>query len=57
MLEQAIAYLDCAVHEMHVGGDHTIFIGIVKAAGVNRPDESPLLYYSGKYRAVGKEIT
>ena len=56
VLEQAIAYLDCEVHEMHVGGDHTIFIGIVKAAGVNRPDEAPLLYYSGKYRAVGAEI-
>ena len=56
VLNDAIAFLDCTVHETFISGDHTIFIGLVQAGGVQKPDVAPLLYFSGKYRALGEEI-
>lgn len=46
-----LAYLDCTVAATYDGGDHSIFIGDVRAAG---SDESgtPLLYFNRSYRAV-----
>lgn len=43
----ALAWLDCAVQELHPGGDHTIVIGRVERAAV--ADGAPLAYYRGKY--------
>lgn len=56
VLENAIAFLDCRVSQVISGGDHTIFIGSVEAANVKRPDESPLLYFHGKYHKLGDGI-
>lgn len=50
VLDDAIAYLDCVVARALDAGDHTIFIGRVQAAGVQRPDDAPLLYFNGQYR-------
>jgi flavin reductase (DIM6/NTAB) family NADH-FMN oxidoreductase RutF len=56
VLDEAIAFLDCRVTQVIAGGDHTIFIGLVEAASVKRPDELPLLYYHGKYHKLGDGI-
>lgn len=49
ILEGALAYFDCRLNVHHDGGDHTIFIGDVVAAGY-RTDAEPLLYYASAYR-------
>jgi flavin reductase (DIM6/NTAB) family NADH-FMN oxidoreductase RutF len=56
VLNDAVAFLDCAVHEVFAAGDHTIFVGLVKAAGVHKPDEAPLMYFSGKYHKLGDAL-
>src|SRR5215207_5949278 len=48
ILDEAVGYLDCRVEHVYPGGDHTIFVGRVEAAGAS--DEAPLLYYRGRYR-------
>ena len=48
VLDGTSAFLECAVHSAVDGGDHTIFIGRVQAAGAN-DDISPLLYCRGSY--------
>ena len=45
----AIAWLDCRIAQRHRAGDHTVFIGQVLAARVQRPDALPLLYHDGSY--------
>jgi flavin reductase (DIM6/NTAB) family NADH-FMN oxidoreductase RutF len=44
LLEDAIAWFICDVHERHPGGDHSIFIGLVRECGA-KPGRRPLLYY------------
>ena len=56
VLADAIAFLDCRVIEPLVTRDHTIFIGQVEAAGLQKPDQAPLLYYMGAYHAVGDGV-
>jgi flavin reductase (DIM6/NTAB) family NADH-FMN oxidoreductase RutF len=47
VLEDALAWLDCRVAEALPGGDHTIFLGEVLAAGAR--EGTPLVYYRGGY--------
>ncbi len=48
VLDQAIAYFICDVHERFPGGDHSIFIGnVVKLA--YRPQSRPLLYFASEF--------
>lgn len=49
ILEGALAYFDCRLLERHDGGDHTLFIGEIVAAGY-REDAEPLLWYASGYR-------
>lgn len=49
ILEGALGYVDCRLHEILPGGDHDIFIGEI-VAGETHDDRQPLLYFSGKYR-------
>lgn len=49
ILEDALAYFDCRLTTRHDGGDHTIFIGEIVAAGY-REDAEPLLWYASGYR-------
>ena len=46
-LHGARARLDCRVHALHAGGDHTIIVGEVLA--VARSTASPLLFADGKF--------
>ncbi|MGH9067521.1 MAG: flavin reductase family protein [Acidimicrobiales bacterium] len=43
VLEQALAYLDCRVHEALRLGSHTLFVGEVADAGFNRAEDTPVL--------------
>ena len=49
ILDCAIAYFDCRLTARHDGGDHTIFLGEIVAAGY-REDADPLLWYGSAYR-------
>ena len=51
VLEGCLAYLECAVADRCVGGDHTIFIGAVLDGDVLR-EAPPLLFYRGAYRRI-----
>ena len=57
VLNDAIAFLDCKVVQAFAAGDHTIFVGEVLSGDVQHPDQTPLLYFNGKYRDLGGEIT
>jgi flavin reductase (DIM6/NTAB) family NADH-FMN oxidoreductase RutF len=48
ILEGALAYFDCRLTARHDGGDHTIFLGEIVAAGF-REDAEPLLWYASGY--------
>ena len=54
ILEPALAWLDCSVHERFEGGDHTIVIGRVIDLAVEQRDASPLLFFSGRYRHIAE---
>jgi 3-hydroxy-9,10-secoandrosta-1,3,5(10)-triene-9,17-dione monooxygenase reductase component len=48
VLGKAIAYFICDVHERFPGGDHSIFIGLVRECGAI-PGRRPLLYFRSKF--------
>jgi flavin reductase (DIM6/NTAB) family NADH-FMN oxidoreductase RutF len=50
ILDGGLAWLDCRLHQAHDGGDHTIFVGTVVAAGVTAGQDDPLLYFGSQYR-------
>jgi flavin reductase (DIM6/NTAB) family NADH-FMN oxidoreductase RutF len=50
ILAGGLAWLDCRLEQSYSGGDHTIFIGRVVAAGVAAGQDDPLLYFGGQYR-------
>ena len=43
ILDQAVAYVDCAVRHAHEVGDHILFIGEVIDAGFQQPEDTPVL--------------
>lgn len=45
LLTSTLGWLDCRLWASHDGGDHTIFVGEVLAAGID-PTAAPLLYHS-----------
>jgi flavin reductase len=53
ILEGALAYFDCRLTERHDGGDHTIFLGEIVAAGF-REDAEPLLWYASGYHRLAR---
>ncbi len=54
ILEDALAYFDCRLTARHDGGDHTVFLGEIVAAGY-REDADPLLWYGSEYRALAPD--
>src|SRR2546428_4515192 len=57
IIEGALAYLDCRTITEHHGGDHTIFIGEVAAAG-ELSDHAPPGFYPGQDGAIkGNKVT
>jgi flavin reductase (DIM6/NTAB) family NADH-FMN oxidoreductase RutF len=57
ILADALAWLDCTIHSRHIAGTHTIYIGLVEASNVPRPDESALIYWNQGYRRIEKVST
>ncbi|WP_257027804.1 MULTISPECIES: flavin reductase family protein [unclassified Streptomyces] len=47
-LTGAVAWIDCAIHAVHTGGDHLIVVGRVNALGTQDAD-SPLLFHRGRF--------
>ncbi len=54
ILAGALAYFDCRLSERRDGGDHTMFLGDVVAAGY-REDAEPLVWYGSRYRRLATE--
>jgi len=52
ILEDSLAWFDCSLQAVHDGGDHTIFVGRVEAAG--HSEGRPLLYYEGDYHRMAE---
>jgi flavin reductase (DIM6/NTAB) family NADH-FMN oxidoreductase RutF len=50
VLDGALAVLECETWRKMDAGDHTIFLGLVKAARAR--EGRPLLYFSGGYRRI-----
>ncbi|MFF1383509.1 flavin reductase family protein [Arthrobacter sp. NPDC058288] len=48
VLDQALAWVDCELHQEYDGGDHTIVLGAVRALGA-RDGGEPLLFFKGGY--------
>ncbi len=55
ILPDTMAAFDCLHHAHHEGGDHRIIVGRVVAMEHNVEGE-PLLFFGGKYRALGDEV-
>jgi flavin reductase len=55
ILHAALAYLECRLQSAQEAGDHTIFIAEVEDVVVRNGD--PLLFFRGKYRNIGEEVT
>jgi flavin reductase len=54
ILDGAIAYFDCRLAARHDGGDHTVFIGEIVAAGFEEGAD-PLLYFASRYRRLAPD--
>lgn len=54
VLDGGVGWLDCAVVAVHDGGDHGIFVGEVRAAGIDDA-RAPLVWFGGRYRALAPE--
>jgi len=50
VLEEALAWLDCEIRDIHVAGDHSIVVGEVVACGCG--EGGPLVFYGGDYRRI-----
>jgi 3-hydroxy-9,10-secoandrosta-1,3,5(10)-triene-9,17-dione monooxygenase reductase component len=48
ILEDVLAWIDCAIDAEHQAGDHIIVVGRVNEIGVER-DGTPLVFYKGGY--------
>jgi flavin reductase (DIM6/NTAB) family NADH-FMN oxidoreductase RutF len=51
LLTGSIAWLECEVHELLEGGDHTIVIGRAVGGCVDS-DAPPLIFFRGRYRRI-----
>jgi flavin reductase (DIM6/NTAB) family NADH-FMN oxidoreductase RutF len=51
VLDQALAWVDCELHQEYDGGDHTIVVAAVRALSA-RAGAEPLLFFKGEYVGV-----
>ena len=50
ILTDALAWLDCTIHNSYPAGTHTLYIGEVQASATPRAEASPLIYWNRGYR-------
>lgn len=55
-LPGSLARLDCALHDVADGGDHSIFIGRVERCTVGEEAATPLIYWKGSYRNLAERL-
>jgi flavin reductase (DIM6/NTAB) family NADH-FMN oxidoreductase RutF len=48
ILDGVLGFVECQIKQCYDGGDHTIVVGEILAAGAN--GERPLLFFRGKYQ-------
>ena len=50
-LAGTVAWIDCAIHAVHTGGDHLIVVGRVDALGTSDDEngDAPLLFHRGRF--------
>jgi 3-hydroxy-9,10-secoandrosta-1,3,5(10)-triene-9,17-dione monooxygenase reductase component len=48
VLDGALAWMDCELHQEYDGGDQTIVVAAIRALG-SRPGSGPLLFFKGSY--------
>jgi flavin reductase (DIM6/NTAB) family NADH-FMN oxidoreductase RutF len=53
VLDGVLCWLDCSLWQAYDGGDHTIFVGEVQAAG--KAPGAPLLWFHRGYRLLAEE--
>jgi 3-hydroxy-9,10-secoandrosta-1,3,5(10)-triene-9,17-dione monooxygenase reductase component len=53
VLDGALAWIACALRELHPGGDHVIGIGEVIGMST-AAERDPLVYYRGRYTTIGQ---
>jgi len=53
LIDGVLAWIDCEVDEVHVGGDHHIVVGRVLGMGVGDERDGPLVFYRGGYANLG----
>ncbi|MEH7073615.1 flavin reductase family protein [Neobacillus drentensis] len=53
VLSGAIAQVACEVVNVHIEGDHTLFIGKVIEIELN--EKEPLMFFNGRYRSLSSE--
>jgi flavin reductase len=56
LLDDSLAWLDCRLYDTHAVGDHTLFIGLVVAAGTAEAGR-PLVYHAGEYASLPNGAT
>jgi 3-hydroxy-9,10-secoandrosta-1,3,5(10)-triene-9,17-dione monooxygenase reductase component len=49
LLDGAAAWIDCAIHAVHTGGDHLIVVGRVTALGTPSEERAPLHFHRGRF--------
>jgi flavin reductase (DIM6/NTAB) family NADH-FMN oxidoreductase RutF len=54
IIDGAIAFFDCRLVATHPGGDHTMFVGEIVAAGFEE-DAEPLIWFGSRYRSLADE--
>jgi len=54
ILDGAIAFFDCRLVAQHPGGDHSLFVGEIVAAGFDERAE-PLIWFGARYRRLAPE--
>jgi 3-hydroxy-9,10-secoandrosta-1,3,5(10)-triene-9,17-dione monooxygenase reductase component len=47
ILDEALAWIDCAIDSQHIAGDHVIVVG--RVLGLGARDGEPLAYFRGHY--------
>jgi 3-hydroxy-9,10-secoandrosta-1,3,5(10)-triene-9,17-dione monooxygenase reductase component len=47
-INDCTAWMDCAIEDVHEGGDHVIVVGRVREMGIQR-ETKPLLFFRGGY--------
>ena len=52
VLNDALSWMDCTIHDQKETGTHTIFIGKIEASATPQADKSPLIYWNRGYRSL-----